>query len=125
MTLEEGFIGRLRVCAGVSQYGWKVAGVEQPGRGGNLLAKVTRVVLPNKQGLMVAPYRISGDRFESGKSRPWINTGSYKPVGGWSNGEIWDLAPDGSRVVITQRSRSQAVTAQVTVRLHVFDKLPR
>ena len=68
---------------------------------------------------MAAGYTVNGDTFVAEKPRAWI-----AKVGG----TMWDLAPDGTRVVVVTEGPSGAASTQehqVTFLFNFFDELRR
>jgi Tol biopolymer transport system component len=77
----------------------------------------------NEDQIMVSTYRAVGDSFQADKPLLW-SSGQFVDRGPWRN---FDLAPDGKRLAVTNRPRSQenavAKNDKFVVLINAFDEL--
>jgi serine/threonine-protein kinase len=76
------------------------------------------------QGIMVAPYTVSGNAFVAGKPRLWTTVVPSGPSGRYA----WDVAADGKRLAILKRASdigTDDAPTQLTFLLNFFDELQR
>jgi serine/threonine-protein kinase len=71
--------------------------------------------------IMATDYTVSGGAFLPGKPRPW----SPNPIPSTGMYASYDLAPDGSRVVVFPPAETTGDTVHVTFLFHFFDELRR
>jgi serine/threonine-protein kinase len=83
----------------------------------------TARVVDYRHALMIAPYRVRGDRFEVDRPRPWAEGAPMlRELSGY---QLYALHPDGLRVAIAPPSADDMASTHVTFVFNLFDELRR